>query len=423
MPFGHLVIIRRCLHASIVMLVFLLMAVCSQQIDRTWAQSEGFFVTEDTKPAYQRMPDIENQLYGHAYPNQAISQRISRIERTLFGATQRGPSEMRMQRIERQMNEKKSQAALAEQEPILEYLEDKLFQRTFKDKPFPERIRQLEIQVFGHAFDAYPVPVRIKKLTYAMPIVAKEIRLTKGDMVIASTERVSQRGSHRTGPPTVDMVQLDATGSNIRVLPNGKPLSSGDYVQTIYRDSHGALLRWPNLPIKVYVKPSEADADITAKAMQGWRQVFSIEPVQNSAQADVIVAWDRATWDQNTTGLLTKPVVQVDEHRNIRTVILISMYPLKESSPANQLHVLMHQMGHAFGLWGHSDDPGDVMYPALKLELNDFPSRWAWRSASVGAKVQPVHEVEEAKPSQRDVNTLLRVYDLPATDLSSYSPY
>jgi predicted Zn-dependent protease len=219
------------------------------------------------------------------------------------------------------------------------------------------------------------------------------------------------------------MIQLDATGSTIRVLPNGKPLSAGDYAQSIYRDNAGSMLRWQTLPIKVYIKPTEANDAISTQAIQAWQTVFSVNTVPSSVQADVIVAWDRATWDQNTTGLLTKPVVQVDDHHNIRTVILISMYPLKNSAAANQLHVLTHQMGHAFGLWGHSEDPGDIMYPALKPELNDFPSRWAWRSSSIAAKVQPVDWVEDARPSQRDVNTLLKIYDLPATDLSSYSPY
>lgn len=422
MPFGPVIFLRRLPFALFGILLLLSITGFSTG-GRAMAQAEGFFVTDENAPVYHRIPEIENQLYGHAYPNQAISQRISRMERTLFGATQRGPIETRMARIEKQINEKNSKAALAEQEPLLEYLEDKLFQRTFKEKPLPERLSQLETQVFGHSFDSYPVSVRIKKLTYSMPLMAKEIRLTSGDdMVIASTEHVSKHIT-RNGPPKADMVQLDATGSTIRMLPSGKPLSSGDYSQSIYRDSSGSLLRWQNLPIKIYIKPTEANEAISAQAIHDWQAVFSVDTVPSSTQADVIVAWDKATWDQNTTGLLTKPVVQVDDHHNIRTVILISMYPMKSSTSTNQLHVLTHQMGHAFGLWGHSDDPGDIMYPAMKSELNDFPSRWGWRSSSIAAKVQPVDWVEDAKPSQRDVNTLLKVYGLPATDLSSYSPY
>lgn len=392
------------------------------RIQSARAQSEGFLVSNETARTYQKVPEIENQLYGHGYPNQAVSQRINRIERTLFGAPQRGPSEVRMKRIEDHMREQKSRATLAEQEPILTYLEEKLFQRTYPEKPLPDRVRQLETQVFGHSFDSYPPAIRIKKLTYAMPIMAKEIRLTKGDTVIASSGRVSQR-TPRNASPKVDLIQLDASSPNTHVLPGGKPLSTGEYSQAVHRDSSGATLRWRNLPIKIYVKPGDADPAISAQAIRAWQSAFSVQPVSSSLQADVIVAWDKPTWDQNTTGLLTRPVVQVDDHRNIRTVILISMFPLRGAEPRIQLHTLSHQLGHAFGIWGHSDDPDDIMYPALKQEVNDYPAKWGWRSASVMAKVQPSGVVDGYQPSQRDVNTLIKLYDLPVNDLSAYSPY
>jgi len=325
------------------------------------------------------------------------------------------------------MNESNSRTALAEQTPILAYLEEKLFQRTYPEKPMTERVRQLEVQVFGRSFDSYPTSIRLKKLTYAMPIMAKEIRLTKGDMVIASAGRVSQRAP-RSAAPKVDMVQLDASGANPvggapRALPSGTSLSMGDYAQSVHRDESGSLLRWRTLPIKVYVKPGDGDSHVSTQAIQAWKSVFSVLPVSSSLQADVIVAWDKPTWDQNTTGLLTRPVVQVNDAHSIRTVILISMYPLRGADSMSQLHVLSHQLGHAFGIWGHSDDPADVMYPAFKSETNDFPSRWGWRSASTMAKIQPAGFAEGYQPSQRDINTLLKVYELPASDLSSYSPY
>jgi hypothetical protein len=386
------------------------------------AQFEGFFLTEENAVIYQKIPEIENQLYGHGYPEQSVSQRLSRMERTLFGAPQHGPTEQRMRQVEARINEKHSQAMKAEQEPMLVYLEAKLFQRTYPEKPTAERLKQLEMQVFGHSFDNYPVEIRLKKLTYAMPVMAREIRLSKGDMVIASAGRVSRR-SPRNPSPKVELVQLDAAGNNLRVQPNGAPLSTGDYLQSIYRESNGEVLRWRNLPIKVYLKPGEPEAAISSKALQAWQSVFSVQLSPTSSQADVIVTWDKPTWDMDTLGVLTRPVVQVNEDRNIRTVILISLYPFKGQSPANQLHVACHEMGHAFGLWGHSDDPGDAMYPALKQEMNDFPSGWAWRSAAANTKVQPPGYADDFHPSQRDINTLLKLYGLPLTDLSTYSPY
>lgn len=386
------------------------------------AQAEGFFVTEENVATYQKIPEIENQLYGHGYPEQSVAQRLSRIERTLFGAAQRGPAEQRMRQVETKINEKHSQAVKAEQEPMLVYLEEKLFQRTYPDKSTAERLRQLEIQVFGHAYDSYPTEIRMKKLTYAMPVVAREIRLSKGDMVIASAGRTSRR-TPRCPAPKVDMVQLDASNGNVRAQANGIPVSTGDYSQPIYREASGGVLRWRTLPIKVYLKPGEPEIDLATQAVQAWKTAFSVQLVPSSMQADVIVTWDKPTWDMDTMGLLTRPVVQVDEAHNIRTVILISLYPLKGLSPANQRHAVSHELGHAFGLWGHSDNPGDVMYPVLKQELSDFSARWAWHSAAVNAKVQPSGIADDFHPSQRDINTLLKIYDLPLIDLSTYNPY
>jgi hypothetical protein len=40
------------------------------------------------------------------------------------------------------------------------------------------------------------------------------------------------------------------------------------------------------------------------------------------------------------------------------------------------------------------------------------------------SRMRPMGEIPPSlQPSQRDINTLLRVYDQPAHDLSSYSAY
>lgn len=412
---------------SVFVAASLLLGFLAAGMSRTWAQSEGFFVTADNAAAYQKMPEIESQLYGHAYGNQSVPERMVRIERTLFGASQHGSITVRMGRIEQRMGEQNSKKTLAEQEPILEYLEQKLFQRTYQNQPLPERIHHLEMQVFGRSFENYPLSVRIKKLTYAMPLMAKEIRLTKGtpngDMVVASTHRVSRMASRVA--PKVDMVQLDATGGTLHAIPKGPSLSSGDYNQSIYREPSGVVVRWVDLPVKVYLKPDLPASSMGLTVVKAWQDFFSVMPVEQSAAADVIVTWDKASWDQNTTGLPTRPVVQVDDRHTIRTVILISMYPFRELPKASQLHALSHQLGHAFGLWGHSEDTGDIMYPQLKQELNDFPSRWGWRSAGQNQHSPQFEEElpEGFAPSQRDINTLLKLYNQPANALSDYSPY
>lgn len=390
------------------------------------ALAQGFSVTAGNMPAFRRIPEIENQLYGHTYMNQSVGQRIARLERTLFGAVHRGPLEMRMGQIEQQVAEKNVQKALTDQEPIIEYLEEKLFQRTFSGQPLTDRVRRLEVQVFGHAFENYPVMVRIKKLTYAMPLMAKEVRLTKaapdGEMVVATTSRVSRMASREVS--RVDMVQLDATHNMVsQAIPSSAPLSTGDYVHSIHREANGSVMRWETLPIKVFIKGEGPEYGLGLQALKAWQGLFSVQLVDRSAAADVILIWDKTAWGQNTTGLLTRPVVQVDDQHSIRTVILITLFPVSGQPPESQLHIISHQLGHAFGLWGHSENAADVMYPALPQDVNDFPARWARRSARPSQKPQLSGIAENYVPSQRDINTLLKIYEQPQADLSNYSPY
>ncbi len=391
-----------------------------------WAQQGSYTNQPRTSPL--PIHEVENQLYGRTYMSQPTGERLGRIERTLFGATQRGSADVRMLAIDARVQQKKAQQTLAEQGPLLDYLESKLFQRTYAELAMTERIRRLEVQVFGHAFENYPLPVRMKKLTYAMPLVAKEIRLTQdsaeGDLVVASTRHKS-RMAPRTSQK-VEMVQLDATSPVSYSNPTGptENLNVGDYSQSIYRDNRGSALRWAKLPIHIYVKGSPAEVNAVSQVVQSWQRSFSLQMVNNSAAADVVVTWDRGTWSQNTTGLLTRPVVQVDEHHAIRTVILINLFPFVGQPPVVQLRALSHQLGHAIGLWGHSDHPDDVMYPAMSQEYNDFPSKWAWRSAPNKSQAMiPVEGLNTYAPSQRDINTLIKIYAQPATSLSDYSPY
>jgi predicted Zn-dependent protease len=390
------------------------------------AQVQPFFGSQSNVPAYRKVPEIENQLYGHTYMSHSMAQRIARIERTLFGGSHKGSLGSRVALIEQDMNKKSVQKAMAEQEPLIEYLEEKLFQRTYTNASLLDRVRRLEVQVFGHAFDHYPVSVRIKKLSYSMPLLAKQIRVTQstpeGDMVVATTRQKSRmvpRAAHK-----MDVVQLDATtSSTLLSMGQVEPLNAGDYSKSVYREPNGAVIRWENLPIKVFAKGDAAQVGLVSQALQVWQRSFSLLQVEHSSAADVVVTWDKATWTQNTTGLLTRPVVQVDNQHRIRTVILISMFSVQGHPEAHQLHALSHQLGHALGIWGHSDNPNDVMYPALQQEANDFPSQWAWRSPGATRMEQLSGAAEDYAPSQRDINTLLKIYDQPATNLSEYSPY
>jgi predicted Zn-dependent protease len=382
------------------------------------APAKAFWGENQPALVYQTLPEVENALYGHAYPDQSSGQRISRVEKTLFGSSVSGPLEPRMARINEKMQERTARASQTAQEPMIAYLEEKLFQRTFTEKSLPERIRQLEVQVFGRSFEQYPLPIRIKKLTYAMPLMAKEIRLTKGETVIARAEnppyRPYRKGSvSETAQPDIPM-RFQHTEEPVKVR------TGDDYFSRIHRSPNGLAFRWAQLPVRVYFKNTAAESALSQQAVDVWQKGFPLELVSTPQQADVIISWDKADWDQNPSTLLTRPVVRLSDNSTVRTVVLITAYPVR-NIPAEQLrHILSHQLGHAFGLWGHSDNPEDLMYPALKWETADFPARWRWRSESGLPPSNFNNEILE--PSPRDMNTLLRIYEQPASDLSVYTP-
>ena len=66
-------------------------------------------------------------------------------------------------------------------------------------------------------------------------------------------------------------------------------------------------------------------------------------------------------------------------------LILEGEEPHAELSQKEMRTVCLHEIGHAIGLWGHSPHPGDICYPTASSQ----------------------------HPSQRDINTLLRLYDTP----------
>ena len=411
------------------------------------AQDEGIFVSPDSAHIYKKIEDIENRLYGRAYTSQALSQRITRVERTLFTHRQPGVLEERYHRIMQRMNEDHTSAAESEVLPMIEYLEGRLFQQEYGKMPLESRIRRLEGHVFGKTFEKYPMTVRLKKLTYAIPMTARDVRFSAtqpnpedsaldettldsaksqkrpGGLVVASTRTLTGDRTRTNEREPGEVIPMASSGGRVvstqRNAPDSWQVSTGDYFHSIHKGGRGEVLRWRTLPVKVYLRNGNAQQNIAFhKALNMWQQHFSITTVSNSVQADVIVDWQNVA-----SGLepISKPIIHMGADRRIRTVILVNMTPYAQLSSAEQLRGTLHQLGHAFGLWGHSDDASDVMFPANRTERSDIPVKWLRRSYSYK---QPSATGVVSKPTQRDINTLTKVYEESAVaDLKDYSPY
>lgn len=174
--------------------------------------------------------------------------------------------------------------------------------------------------------------------------------------------------------------------------PPAAAAGGGDYRHQLRPTPAG----WPTRPAWcVWVEPAAATGPAALwegrwlRAVQGalgtWRRQLPIEIVSRPEQAQVLI-WRRRPPIQNRRASHGRALLQLLEVRRLegwrlepRVEVLISPGQAEAAMQATALH----ELGHAFGLWGHSDRPGDAMAvapgarPVLELSPRDLATlRW-----------------------------------------------
>ncbi len=179
----------------------------------------------------------------------------------------------------------------------------------------------------------------------------------------------------------------------------------GDYFSEIKESPFGYLV-WSEFPVNVYLDLSAADSQqgkteweqAVTQAMAEWDEYLPLKRVDDRAQADIIIARSRPPL--NTKRDAETGAVTFDRARTARTRYEFDL-DKEESRLIHQMFVEItpdqrqertlatarHEMGHALGIWGHSQDKNDALY------------------------YSHVREVPEI--STRDVNTLKKIYQQP----------
>ena len=193
-------------------------------------------------------------------------------------------------------------------------------------------------------------------------------------------------------PPAQDVRPWAPNGPVVAVQaaspqPTANPsAATGDYRQQLKATPAG----WPVRPSWcVWLEPASSSGPAAIweqrwqraalGALNSWQQLLPIRQVDDPAAAQVLIQRrrpplrnGRASHGRSQLQLLA---VQRLGHWQLEPRIEVLLSP-GQAEPAMQATAL-HELGHAFGLWGHSDQPGDAMAvspgpkPVLQLSSRD----------------------------------------------------
>lgn len=216
----------------------------------------------------------------------------------------------------------------------------------------------------------------------------------------------------RLGLPGVAALQARPLPASLAAIPL-RP-EAGDYFDRIEPTLLGYLL-WSRFPIRVYVDPGAKEDRVSAftrqqsetwqkavgAALEEWGAYLPLERSLQPDGADILI-WQQAPppalrRDPETGRLqpraragTTQYEFYLHERPGQAPTIAhrMKVYLGTKSSLRHLQATARHELGHALGLWGHSDRATDALYP---------------------------QQVGEPPPiSDRDINTLIRLYQQPS---------
>ena len=161
-----------------------------------------------------------------------------------------------------------------------------------------------------------------------------------------------------------------------------------DYIHEL-EDGFPIIFRWTtaSLPVRVWVQPIHEMPRLTAGAIRLWEDnalygEFTGVLVGDSSRADVIILYgtgeelmrsEDASERRDCSGF-TRISVELDTTITLpfRTVIRPRLGATVEEAQDCAATLVAHELGHALGIFRHSDDPDDLMYQRPgRLGLSD----------------------------------------------------
>lgn len=131
---------------------------------------------------------IENSLYGFTYSNETETNRLNRIEETVYGSSSKEQINNRISKLEKDLSVKEMGKEIEPTEdtfaspedswvfakeptesskidyPVINELEKEVFKKEFKDQNIKTRLSNLEKKTFGKSYDSDDLSSRVDRL-------------------------------------------------------------------------------------------------------------------------------------------------------------------------------------------------------------------------------------------------------------------
>ena len=181
--------------------------------------------------------------------------------------------------------------------------------------------------------------------------------------------------------------------------------AAGDYYWTISAESEGE--EWKEFPLKVFLgsAPQMQWQEGAREAYDNWSKFFPLELVALPKGADIRMGWDESMSEEMHAGEELDWVQVRYEGGRLkgRRYAVITVDLSRRWSKDEMRAIVSHEMGHALGIKGHSESKGDIMFwqvqeRTYRVGVAGIPLPAFWRSLV-------------KQPSQRDINTLIRLYN------------